>query len=214
MNAQKDLGEWVANLNSRLEEIAAGYAAASPSDKRFVMVAVCGVLSIELRRLAGIEQLNLLPLEDLMLRLNDVTTGKNALAPIKRPKGGRPPDSFRDSIVQGRAVAAVEYLMSAGEREDDAIAFVAKQLSNAGLRGRRSSYIPVGTVRDWRTKIHYGDSDPLKADARAIYSQASENLENLGAESLKTLRERRKFMSLFLNLENSAVGKILINPPS
>ena len=128
MSTQKDLGEWVANLNSRLEEIAAGYAAASPSDKRFVMVAVCGVLSIELRRLAGIEQLNLLPLEDLMLRLNDVTTGKNALAPIKRPKGGRPPDSFRDSIVQGRAVAAVEYLMSVGEREGDAIDFVAKHL--------------------------------------------------------------------------------------
>lgn len=207
-----DFLAWATNLNSRLEEFASGYTSASPEDKRLAMVGICGVLSIELARLPGLDRQNILPLEDLMLRLDDVTNGKNALAPIKRPKGGRPHDGFRSSINQARAVAAIEFLMAAGSPEDEACAFVAKELTKAGHRGRRSPSISVGTVRDWRTKIHYGDSDPIKADARLIYQRARSDLCEIDPENRMNLRERKRFVASFLGYKGSAAGVILTNP--
>lgn len=153
---------------------------------------------------------DLVALSDLLLKLDELARGNNALPPKKRTAGGRPPEGYRSAILQGRAVGCVEILIRHGLGEKQACEHIARALSRFGIRGRQGEPVKFATVRDWRLKINDETSFCLKPEARTHFRQFlqfwAEKLQGLPLVELKSVTAR------LCAPQASSIGQLLADP--
>lgn len=151
------LEDWGAVVSGQLAVLDRAFLAAPEEDRLYGYAAALAYVVNALKSYPGFDGGTVI-LDDLLLQLTDIMAGTPALRPVKRT--GRPKQGWRDAMTQGKAAAAVDFLMQHGESEPDACGVVAGALQRAGVKGRRGESVTAATVRDWRSRAApYGDKE-------------------------------------------------------
>lgn len=150
-----DLLQFGEAASASLNSIDAATAKASGDERIVGYVASLAEVMNVLRAIPGFGNCRLTLLSDLMLRLDDLSHGKKAsmqelLDAVKI--SGRPRHAWRDDMRESRAAGAVEFLIEQGWEELDACHCIAKALTKAGVKGRRTDSVSGETVRGWLYK--------------------------------------------------------------
>lgn len=208
--AEVPFDKWGAAIASQLDAIDKLVLEASEEDKLWGYAMALAYVTTQLRRYPGFDR-GLLTLNDLLLRLLDMTAGKKALQPIKRPKGGRPAQSWRDHVIQGRAAAGMQILIDTGDDVPRACEMVAKALRAAGIKGRQGGPLSAATVRDWYDNISL-EHATSKPDARDIYEHALSKYRTLVVPSSLTKNQTRALVKAIVAPPSSLLFDLLANP--
>lgn len=191
-SANVSASEWGSAISAELSAVDAAFIKANEENRLHGYVAALAYLLTALKRYPGFEG-GTVTLDDLLLKLTDLTVGKDALRPAAR--SGAPPHGPRDFMIQGRAAAAVEYLMENGELERDACATIAKELTKRGVRGRRTASVSARTVREWRSQASKFGNKP---DAYGTSQASLALLRDLKVASGRSKAQLRKILGQFV----------------
>ncbi len=152
------------------------------------------------------------PLNDLIVALSDTLNGgrPELLRPTNQKKG--PPENQAKHLAQGAMAAAMDCLIFAGMRKDDAARFVASKSKERGIFDQKGQEIQLKQVAKWRSRV----GDDLSRGATRLHGQIFSQLKDkivATPEAERKLAAEGLVIGLLESLQDSRVSPKPANFP-